>query len=638
MLFMCSRWGPKWLLWVALAWPLWAGAWASYPPLQIEQAWVEDHGGQMDWAAAQRSTLTPYTGVLSRGYSNSPLWIRVRIVPSTQLRYVTDHLYVRLRPMHLEDVVLYDSMQIPAQRPPMGDLHPVTGSSLPSTTYLQRIPLGHGPRELWLHVRSSSARLVQAEVLTPVELRSSELHINQLSAVYIAVMGLLLLGGALQWVSRPDWRMASFLGWQGVSVLQAGVLLGYAYWYLSVYLPPSSLHWLVNILTLLGLLCHTTFAHMLLRDLGPTPWSLRLIGLLMALSLLLLALMFWDHDRIALQAHSWLSMLVPLVLFALAWRAPGQLPTERRSQRRALSRPVLLLYLGLVGLLLAWPQWVTQGWWVFNGFTLYVGQVATLGVSLLMVLVLQYRAWLQARNFTQLRNLAHESSFKAEKELVHRKEIERMLAMLGHELRTPLAAMRMMLADRDMGDEWRLRMRRSVNEMNQVLERAVQSGQLEAGSIVCNLGPVDLAQLLADVLAELDAQQRVALHLSQSGPVWVQTDPMLLRMVLRNLLDNALKYSPPASPVQLDVTAPDDSGAWQLRVINRVGRAGQPDAAQMFTKYYRSPLAGHRSGSGLGMFLAEGLARSLGGQLTYQPMDGHVQFTLSMGKPAGDTN
>ena len=631
MLFMCCRRWLQCLLACAVFWPIWVGAWATHPHLHVEHAWVEDVAHNMDWAAAQQSTLTPYSGLLSRGYSNSPLWIRLRIVPSLALESATDHLYLRLRPMHLEDVVLYDPLQTPPQRPPVGDLHPVSHTSLPSTTYLQRIPLGSGPRDLWLHVRSSSARLVYAEVLTPVELRGSELHVNQLSAVYLAVMSLLLLWGGLQWISHPDRRMAWFLGWQAVSVLLGSVMLGYAYWYASSHLPVSGLHWLVNVLTLLALVCYAVFGHFLLRDLGPSPWSRRLVWCMVALSAVLLGLMLSGQERVALQAHTVLSIGMPMAFLWLALSRGEHVVHERRSQRRGLSRPVLLTFFALGVLFWASPNVVLMGWWTHICSTLHMGLVASLGISLLMVLVLQYRSWLQVRNFTQLRTLAHESSFKAEKELGHRKEIERMLAMLGHELRTPLAAMRMMLADREMGEGWRQRMRRSVQEMNQVLERAVQSGQLEAGSIACNMGRVDVRQLLVDVLAELDAQQRVEMPSGAQGPVWVHTDLMLLKMVLRNLLDNALKYSPPGSPVRLQLGPPDASGAWWVRVSNEVGRAGQPDPALIFSKYYRSPLAGHRSGSGLGMFLAEGLARNMGGQLRYEPMEGHVQFTLYMG-------
>lgn len=91
-------------------------------------------------------------------------------------------------------------------------------------------------------------------------------------------------------------------------------------------------------------------------------------------------------------------------------------------------------------------------------------------------------------------------------------------------------------------------------------------------------------------------------------------DAVLLRVILINLLDNALKYSPPGSSVTLTVDAPALAGTAGplLTISNWPGRAGRPDPKRVFSKYYRSDGARHTTGSGQGTYLVAGLARLLG--------------------------
>jgi signal transduction histidine kinase len=110
----------------------------------------------------------------------------------------------------------------------------------------------------------------------------------------------------------------------------------------------------------------------------------------------------------------------------------------------------------------------------------------------------------------------------------------------------------------------------------------------------------------------------------------VVTDIQLLQVALGNLIDNALKYATPASLVQ--VSASTSTGAHRspggilFSVVNTPGPAGLPDASQVFQKYYRSPGARSKTGSGLGLYLVHQIARRLGGWVRYVPGTRQVQF------------
>ena len=65
-----------------------------------------------------------------------------------------------------------------------------------------------------------------------------------------------------------------------------------------------------------------------------------------------------------------------------------------------------------------------------------------------------------------------------------------------------------------------------------------------------------------------------------------------------------------------------------IRIDNTPGAAGHPDPRQVFKKYYRSPGAHSKTGSGLGLYLVHNVARQLGGWVRYVPNDSCVRFEL----------
>jgi signal transduction histidine kinase len=103
----------------------------------------------------------------------------------------------------------------------------------------------------------------------------------------------------------------------------------------------------------------------------------------------------------------------------------------------------------------------------------------------------------------------------------------------------------------------------------------------------------------------------------------------LLEIVLRNLLDNALKYSPEGSVVTLALS---DAGRGQvaLAVGKEVGLAGKPDPEIVFSNFYRPGQATRWTGSGLGLYLVHGLVGNLGGKMIYHDLGARVGFQVSL--------
>jgi signal transduction histidine kinase len=91
----------------------------------------------------------------------------------------------------------------------------------------------------------------------------------------------------------------------------------------------------------------------------------------------------------------------------------------------------------------------------------------------------------------------------------------------------------------------------------------------------------------------------------------VVVDPVRIRQVLTNLITNAVKFSPPRTPI--DVTITQLHGTFELTVTDRGSGISDEQRPRLFTKFTR--LSANTSGMGLGLYLSRGIARAHGGEL-----------------------
>ena len=213
-------------------------------------------------------------------------------------------------------------------------------------------------------------------------------------------------------------------------------------------------------------------------------------------------------------------------------------------------------------------------------------------------------------------------------EIRRRSEQGRFLSMLSHELKTPLSTIAMTMGSNHIPDATKLRVGRSIDSMNAIIDRCLQSDRLAHGRVEVTQRECDVLAIAADVRAACSEPQRVLIADHDIDPV--RTDQQLFSVILSNLVDNALKYGAPDTQVHLvceSATRPRATGV-QITVSNSVGTTGAPDPKLVFRKYYRAPGAQGKVGSGLGLYIAAGFASKLDGKLSYTPLAEQVKFTL----------
>jgi signal transduction histidine kinase len=129
------------------------------------------------------------------------------------------------------------------------------------------------------------------------------------------------------------------------------------------------------------------------------------------------------------------------------------------------------------------------------------------------------------------------------------------------------------------------------------------------------LAPLDLGALVLESLVDvraLAAQRGSALELLPGAPVTVQGDRAALTLLVRNLADNALRYSPPGARVELRVV--HESGRALLQVDDAGPGIPAEDRERVFDRFYRRA-SGDEAGSGLGLAIVRSIAERHGADI-----------------------
>jgi two-component system sensor histidine kinase KdpD len=214
-----------------------------------------------------------------------------------------------------------------------------------------------------------------------------------------------------------------------------------------------------------------------------------------------------------------------------------------------------------------------------------------------------------------------------------------LLSSVSHDLRTPLGvitgAVSAALETPDISEGTRRDLLLSAQEEAQRLHRLVSNlldiTRLEAGALELHTEWIPMEEVVGAALnrRELGAESvRVRTHLPEKLPL-VAMDAVLMEQVLVNLIDNALKYSPPGS--QVDVKAWAAGKSLTLSVADQGPGIAPGEEARIFEKLARGAAGTSRPGAGLGLAICRGIVTAHGGQIqAVNHPQGGAQFLISL--------
>ncbi len=212
---------------------------------------------------------------------------------------------------------------------------------------------------------------------------------------------------------------------------------------------------------------------------------------------------------------------------------------------------------------------------------------------------------------------------------------DEFIASISHEIRTPLTAVlgfTNVIRDGfdDLADSERLEMLDLINREAQdvawIVEDLLVYARADIGTLAAVAIDLNLGEQIAAVLAgqPADVESRVSVR---SNGEWAAADPARVRQIIRNLVTNAMKYGGPT--VEVETTLRDSVVV--MRVTDDGVGIDEGHRDRIFAAYYRAHDSLGQPGSiGLGLHVSRKLARLMGGDLSYDRVDGRSCFTLTL--------
>lgn len=284
-----------------------------------------------------------------------------------------------------------------------------------------------------------------------------------------------------------------------------------------------------------------------------------------------------------------------------------------RRPTRSISGPIIYGSVAVAlstALLVGWiyvivrNQGLTQQWAASNTWLLVAGIVSFTAIITVLVLFSVFLA----------------------REILEVRRQTTFVDSVTHELRSPLASLRLCLetlrrAELASGQRDRLHemMRNDVERLSGFIDDILEATRLGHGGRRHASVSIDLLALVQRCIALVGRRHAVdtaAMRVEIPEDLRVLSDPTALEIVIKNLIDNAVKYSDPPAKVSIRAVAEDN--ILRIDVVDAGIGIPRRDLARVFHRFYRvdDEAVRTRHGTGLGLFVVRALVRGMGGQLT----------------------
>ena len=241
------------------------------------------------------------------------------------------------------------------------------------------------------------------------------------------------------------------------------------------------------------------------------------------------------------------------------------------------------------------------------------------------------------------------------RDVTREKELDRMksqlLSTVSHELRTPLSSIKgfattLLRQDVEWDEETRREFLAIIDQesdrLSELIGNLLDMARIEAGTLRVELEPAHLRPIVEETVGTFRVMTRhhqFEINMPTTVP-HVMADPRRVRQVLRNLLENAVKYSPAGGPITVDVRVPlGEMGMVQIGVTDRGIGIEPKHLAHLFDRFYQVDSAPTRQvgGTGLGLSICKAIVEAHGGRIWAESQPGtgsSFYFTLPPAKGA----
>ena len=590
--------------------------------------WLDRDGTATADTVLQMANWEAFTGWKTWGFGREPLWLRITVPAALRSDELPQVLVVR--PPYLDRVTFYDPATGVIRH--AGDFLPVREDALGSVVFTFEVSPQTKTRDVLVRIESSSTRLVYLEMLPMAEAKIFTRWVEWVTGSFLLLSLALWVWSVMEWLISRDRVTATFAVQQFMVSLWGFFYLGFARVILGEWFPVGMLSQTATTVTAVMVGTIFWFFAVLLTEYSSPAWMLRVMrsSLWVLIGLAVFGILGPAH-----LAHLPLMGINAVVTLMLVWLVLTVLVSPKGQPQSPVPKAVILAYVFFYAFVNTIPSLTYLGLIQESRILFYSTMILLLanGFVMLVILGVRHRRFRSRHEAMATQLILQQEQVRMNEQYLS--DQRQLLAMLAHEIKTPLANLRIWM---EAGEKGRPAMERAIDDMNRVIERCVHSGQLSDQSLAPRMELLDVAELTRFVCSSSRQPERMLLDLP-TDPCPAQTDAQILSIVLSNLLDNAYKYSALHSRITLRLTATTGTQAvngWRWQIENEVGSTGWPETNKLFEKYYRSPLARKQSGSGLGLFLVKALLELLNGKVTYAPSDAMVRFEIWL--PAQPSN
>lgn len=596
--------------------------------LKVKQTlWIDDTS-QLDFESARTQQFKPFNPFERLNLGNKVAWLRLQI---EQADPTSGPLLLHFLPPHIGEVTLYSPS---SKAPELWRERKVDDAELTS-----KIKIGEAFNGdiFYLRISSPNNAAILAFLGTKDEMN---LHDRKLAVVMTFISTLTLITFFIFF-----WRTLRHFSWMSVlcctlllsQQIQFWIGMGYAYTILNLPLAAGIIMVTPNIIA------NITIAGGILVLIGctlfPNQKWLRWVWGWSFLQFCLFVYAFVEPS-VASRFSMSIWLVGPLVwavcLIVAAIREPSSL--------RLMSSKVAFVLLLTTCLLLQVVAWKSGGIVGSNNIQLttdlLIKNIFVRFPQMIVIIVLA--SWIferiRANHLNMLSGELQKSKESLEMESKRLERQRKFTAMLAHELKNPLAVSHMALSgiesrlgNSDPMIERAASIKQSLQDINAIIDRCSEIDGFEQGELPMSVSTFNLNHFLA-LLKEANTNDRI--YFVKRGvhdDAVLTSDMQYLKIILNNLLTNALKYSPPETLIEMSIQGQTDAQGCQtitFCVSNEVGEAGTPAPDRAFERFYRAEAARNQSGAGLGLWLSQELAHALGTQVVMQHDSDQISFSL----------
>lgn len=579
----------------------------------------------------QSLDFKPYEGELRLGFTQSEVWIRIRVRPQAVDGLMPNTLndnpvMLLVSPYFLDHLDFYEQgiRKLPVKQG--GDLHAKQTRNCPRDLHCFVFENFDGVSSLvYLRIQTTGSMIVNADVMLADDAQQIAMeHASKVISSLTLSIALLVLALVFLLVERTRLLLVYF-------IFQASVVL-------TLYSMSGELAHRFSFFSLTtldrlgstGLVMRITWMSILswawTIQFKPSSAYNKIVIATLLISCINVGLIFSGYTYWALWINLAIMYLQPLIQI---W---GIQSTRNTMPGRWILLVSWILYLVILcfwfPFSMGWIDWQIQ-FTSFQFFRDWRLNGLPIGIVLFWV-VANEKSKRKLQKFQELQDLQlHAKKSQLQQEQL--KERREMIDMLTHELKTPLSTIKFALASlkraalaQGASIERVQHIDTSVDRMNAMIEHVALSNRIERTDARISAEEISAHDLMSLVMQEYNQEERFELVIQENS--YFNADPHFLALIVENLVSNAVKY---ASDGKIKINIETSSASMTIfQISNRVSEDSQPDESRLFERYYRHSNFQNRPGMGIGLSLVHAAAEKMGATVNYKQIDLEVFFEV----------